>query len=298
MIYDAARRAVATTDPAGRTVTQAWCSCGSLDALIDANGNRTRWERDVQGRVTREVRADEVTDTLYAYDLAGRLKTVTDPKDQVTTHTYLTDNALSGTVWANAPIATPSVSYTYDPIYPRVATMADGIGTTSYTYKAPATFGAGQVATVDGPLTNDTISYTYDELGRATARAINGAANTVAWTFDTLGRVTNEANGLGTFTYGYDGVTNRIASVTYSNNQTSNGLESIDWLFRRAKSRAASLACSPPQPLRAAGHRSRPSSRSNDSFAEGRRDPSPFALEIVCAVLAASRGFARCAAAR
>jgi YD repeat-containing protein len=87
MTYDGNRRLVATTDPAGRTITQSWCSCGSLDALIDANGNRTRWERDVQGRVTREVRADNVTDTLYTYDLAGRLKTVTDPKDQVTTHT-------------------------------------------------------------------------------------------------------------------------------------------------------------------------------------------------------------------
>jgi hypothetical protein len=32
-------------------VTQEWCSCGSLAALVDANGNRTAWERDVEGRV-------------------------------------------------------------------------------------------------------------------------------------------------------------------------------------------------------------------------------------------------------
>ena len=48
---------------------------------MDASGHRTRWERDVQGRVTREIRADDITDTLYTYDLAGRAKTVTDPKD-------------------------------------------------------------------------------------------------------------------------------------------------------------------------------------------------------------------------
>jgi RHS repeat-associated protein len=221
MTYDGARRVVATTDPAGRTITQVWCGCGALDALMDANGNRTRWERDLQGRVTREIRADGVTDTLYTYDLAGRLKTVTDPKDQVTTRSYLSDNALSSTVWTNAAIATPSVSYTYDSVYPRMATMVDGIGTTSYTYKAPGTLGAAQLATVDGPLTDDTIGYTYDELGRVVTRAINGAANTVTWAFDALGRVTSETNVLGTFTYGYDGVTSRIASVTYPNNQTS-----------------------------------------------------------------------------
>jgi YD repeat-containing protein len=50
---------------------------------------------------------------------------------------------------------------------------------------------------VDGPLGNDTITYAYDELGRVTTRAINGAANTVTWGFDALGRVTSEANVLG-----------------------------------------------------------------------------------------------------
>ena len=49
---------------------------------------------DVQGRVTREIRADATTDTLYTYDLAGRLKTITDPKDQVTTHDSLSGTAV------------------------------------------------------------------------------------------------------------------------------------------------------------------------------------------------------------
>ena len=188
-LYDGFGRRIATRDPAGRTISQIWCDCGSMEALVDANGNRTKWERDVQGRVTREVRADNTTDTLYTYDLAGRLKTVTDPKDQVTTHSYNLDDSLSGTAYTNEVIETPNVSYTYDPYYARVATMVDGIGTTTYAYKAAGTNGAGQVATVDGPLSNDTITYTYDELGRVTERAINGSANTVTWTFDALGRV-------------------------------------------------------------------------------------------------------------
>ena len=64
-------------------ITQVWCACGALDALIDANGNKTTWpavsegtarveqERDWQNRVTREVRANGTTDTLYTYDVTG-----------------------------------------------------------------------------------------------------------------------------------------------------------------------------------------------------------------------------------
>ena len=40
-------------------------------------------------------------------------------------------------------------------------------------------------------------------------------------TYDALGRTTAETNVLGTFTCGYDGVTRRLASVTYPNGQTS-----------------------------------------------------------------------------
>ena len=46
--------------------------------------------------------------------------------------------------------------------------------------------GAGQVASVDGPWTDDTISYAYDQLGRVTTRMINSVS--VTWAFDALGR--------------------------------------------------------------------------------------------------------------
>lgn len=109
----------------------------------------TRWERDVQGRVTREVRADGVTATSYTYEATtSRLKTVTDPKGQVTTYSYALDDQLTDLGFTNAEIPTPSVSYTYDSNYPRIETMIDGTGTTAYTYKAPGTSGAGQLASV------------------------------------------------------------------------------------------------------------------------------------------------------
>jgi RHS repeat-associated protein len=219
--YNARRQLVASRDPAGRIVQRLWCDCGKLDALVDANGNITRWERDVAHRVIREVRADGTTDIDYTYDALGRLKTVTDPKQQVTTYTYFADGAVASIAFTNASVATPGVTLTYDPAYARVTAIVDGTGTTTYTYKAPGQLGAGRPASVDGPLANDAVAHTYDELGRIATRAINGAANTVSWTFDTLGRVGSEQSLLGTFTYGYDGFTSRPETVGYPNGQTT-----------------------------------------------------------------------------
>jgi YD repeat-containing protein len=187
--YDARRRLIATRDPAGRVVTQQWSILGGLDALMDANGNRTAWDRDLQGRVVREVRADGVTNTLYTYGPhSGRLQTVIDPREQLTTYTYAADDQRLSITFTNAQTATPSVSFTYDVHYPRVVSMTDGTGVTNHTYHAPGLSGAGQVASVDGPLASDTITYTYDELGRVESLAINGTAQVTTWAYDPLGR--------------------------------------------------------------------------------------------------------------
>ncbi|MGH9022917.1 MAG: RHS repeat-associated core domain-containing protein, partial [Acidimicrobiia bacterium] len=113
------------------------------------------------------------------------------------------------------------MSFTYDPVYNRRATMVDGIGTTAYTYYSPGALGAGRVSGIDGPLANDTTSYSYDELGRVTSRQINGSSNTVTTAYDVLGRVATEANTLGSFTYAYVGVTGRVSGLTYPNGQTT-----------------------------------------------------------------------------
>jgi RHS repeat-associated protein len=212
----------ATTDPLGRTVTQQWCTCGSLDALVDANGNRTGWERDLQGRVTKEVRANG-SGWLYVYETTtSRLKRVTDAKGQHKDYAYFRDDNLQGVSYPNPQFPTPNVNFTYDPVFNRVATMLDGTGTTTYGYH-PITvtplLGAGRLSNVDGPLANDPITYGYDELGRVKSRAINGVALTYG--YDALGRITTENNVLGVFSYQYDAVTSRLSTVTYPNGQTT-----------------------------------------------------------------------------
>jgi RHS repeat-associated protein len=223
--YDRLGRPTSVIDPDGRTTRQEWCGCGTLEAMIDPNGNRTEWQRDVAGRVTREVRGGGAGDTQYVYEnTTSRVKQVIDAKGQVTNLTYDINDDVASVTYTNAAVTTPGVTFTYDPNYRRIATMVDQTGTTTMAYKAPATLGAGQLGSIDGPLANDTLTYTYDVLGRVASRAVNGTGS--AWSYDDLGRIETETNALGVFTYTYDGLSQQPTSLAYPNGQTT----SYSWL--------------------------------------------------------------------
>ena len=229
--YNANRQMDSTTDPLNRTTQFGWCSCGSLTSITDPKNQVTTFNRDLQGRVYQKVFADN-TAINYLYDgqtvantvgASNRLKSSTDAKNQRTNYSYFADDNIQQITYTNTSgqalsPPTPSVSFTYDPHYNRVMTMVDGTGTTTYGYNPianPPVLGAGQLASIDGPLANDTVTFRYDELGRVTNRSINGATNPATWTFDSLGRVSSATNKLGTFNYGYVNVTDRLSSMTY-----------------------------------------------------------------------------------
>ena len=178
--------------------------------------------RDIQGRVTDKFYPDQ-TSTHYTYEnTTSRLKTVTDSRGQSTNYTYLVDNNLQQVSYTNAINATPTVSYTYDANYNRLLTMTDGTGLTTYAYDpitVPPVLGAGRLASIDGPLGNDTIAYSYDELGRITNRSINGAANAASVQYDSLGRVQSATNPLGIFNYAHVNTTGRLDHVDFPNGQ-------------------------------------------------------------------------------
>jgi RHS repeat-associated protein len=220
--YDALRRPVATRDSAGRTTTMQWCSCGSMDKLVDGKNNATSWERDLQGRITKEIRSDDSVREYTYENTTSRVKKVKDAKAQDTQYTYRLDNRLQQVSYPTAQIATPTVSFTYEVAFPRLAMMVDGTGSTSFTYHpigATPPLGAGRLATVDGPYASDTNNYAYDELGRVVSRTLNGVTST--WSYDPLGRLSSQGDPIGTFTYAYVGATRRVQSVTYPNGQLS-----------------------------------------------------------------------------
>jgi RHS repeat-associated protein len=171
--------------------------------------------------VTTETRPNHV-EYAYTYEsTTSRLKSVKDPNGNVKTYAYNLDDSLAGITYepGTGVAATPSVAFTYDPVYNRVATMTDGTGTTAYAYYPTGVLGSGRLHSVDGPLDNDTITYAYDQLGRVNSRQIGSSANTQSQQFDSLGRLTQITNPLGNFVYSYVGVTGRPTSVTYPNGQ-------------------------------------------------------------------------------
>ena len=236
--YNANQKMDSITDPANRTTRYGYCTCGALTSITDPKPQTTTFYRDIQSRVYQKVFQDGTTiDYLYegqtAANTAGatsRLQSSTDAKGQRTNYVYFADGniqQISYTNTAGQPLIPPTatVSYTYDPNYNRVSTMVDGIGTTTYGYNpiaVPPALGAGQLANIDAPLANDTITLGYDELGRVTNRSVNGTANSETLTFDSLGRVSTDANKLGTFTNTYVGVTSRLSKITYPGGASAN----------------------------------------------------------------------------
>lgn len=220
--YDANRRLVAVTDPLLQVARYAYYEDGTLKSITDPNGNVTSWNVDIQGRATLKQYPDGTTEAYIYEPSTGRLKSRIDALGQVTTYTYNADDTLasvsySGSSGTAAPTA--PVSYLYDPTFPRRTSMSDGIGTTTYAYYPITTvpaLGAGRLQSVTSPVAGapgvvDTVSYTYDALGRVGVMSVDGAAQSVA--YDPLGRLQTVTNALDTFTYAYADETPRPSTV-------------------------------------------------------------------------------------
>ncbi len=220
--YDANRHLISAKDPLNRTVLYQWCTCGQMVKLTDSKGNITQWHHDLQGRVTEKEFADG-SKILSSYGAARELLSwVTDPKAQVKSFTYDKDDRLLGVSYANAAVATPSVSWQWDISYPRITAMQDSIGETLYSYVAVGEPGAGRLASVDGPFASDMITFSYDELGPKSRRSVNGSANTLSSAFDALGRLSSVSTGLGPFTYSYDPTSGLLQRVSLPNGESAN----------------------------------------------------------------------------
>lgn len=219
--YDALQRITDIQDALGRLTHLEWCACGSLESLTDPLNRTTTWIRDLRGRIQTKVYPDN-TRIDYTYEnYTSRLRKATDARNQSKVYDYFVDNNLKQIAYTNAVVATPTVAFTYDTNFNRLITMIDGNGVTTYSYYAVTNgqLGAGNLQAIDGPWSNDTVTYAYDVLGRVTSRGVNGILQ--AMTFDALGRVTVVTNALGSFTNSYLNTSSQLASMTYPNGQVT-----------------------------------------------------------------------------
>ena len=225
--YDADRRLTSVTEPTSgsstRTTSYQYYENGTLKDIIDANGNDTHWDIDIESRPTKKTYAYGTSAAkyeTYAYEnTTSRLKSVTDALGQVKTFTYGLDDRVTGITYTSSVNSTPNVTFGYDTYFPRLSSMTDGTGTTNYSYTAIGTNGALKLSSIAGPYSNDTIGLTYDALGRLAGRNITGGNETFG--YDALSRLTSHGTPLGSFTYTYLGQTDQTASRSVINGVTT-----------------------------------------------------------------------------
>jgi RHS repeat-associated protein len=225
--YDADRRLISVTEPLTATTTRTtsydYYENGVLKDITDANSNVTHWEVDLQSRPTSKTYAygtSSAQTETYAYEVTNsRLHSVVDALGQVKTYSYAHDDRITGITYTGAVNPTPNVTLAWDPYFPRLSSMTDGLGTTNYAYTAVGSNGALQLSSTDGPYNNDVIGFTYDTLGRLSGRNITGGNETFG--YDAISRLTSHGTPLGPFTYGYLGQTDQTTSRSVKNGSTT-----------------------------------------------------------------------------
>jgi YD repeat-containing protein len=255
--YDSLRRVVAMRDAAEATTLYQYgsfgcASCGArgdrLTRLIDASGHATSWDYDVQGRVTKETRANGAFES-YTYEMnSSRLAQKTDRRDTTTTFEYFLDGKLKRKSYSDS---TPPVSYTYDPVDGQMLTAANGTDTLTWTYDE-----LDRVATEASAKNASTVGYTYDDAGNRLSLSLDGATH-VTYGYDPQSRLTTITRGSNVFEFGYD-TASRRTSMTYPNGVvTSYEYDSESRLTLIAASRNGTPITSFSYALDAVGNRTR-----------------------------------------
>jgi RHS repeat-associated protein len=217
--YDADQRMTSVTEPTSgtgtRTTNYAYYENGTLKSITDANSNVTSWDIDIESRPTVKHYADASTETYTYETTTSRVKSIKDALNQTKTFAYGLDDRMTGITYTGAVNTTPNVTFAWDTYFPRLSSMADGLGTTNYAYTAIGTNGALKLSSIDGPYSNDAIGLTYDALGRMSGRNITGGNETFG--YDAINRLTSHGTPLGSFTDTWLGQTNQQASQGVTN---------------------------------------------------------------------------------
>jgi len=208
--YDGANRQISARQPDGSLLGTGYDADGDVITTTNGVGDLTQYGYDSLNR--RISTTDPLNrTTTYGYDLTGNEVALTDVMGRVTTHIFDAANQLTGIDYSDG--SAPNVAYTYTPDGQR-STMADGTGTTSYTYDTldrlrQVTNGVGAH-----------VGYGYDAVGNVTSLTYPDSS-AITRTYDTLNRLSSVQDWLGHTTgFAYDG-DNNLITTTLSNGTSS-----------------------------------------------------------------------------
>ncbi|MFZ1983121.1 MAG: DUF6531 domain-containing protein, partial [Desulfatitalea sp.] len=214
--YTAAGEIDTATDPLGRTMEYTYNAAGFVEKIVDPTGNFIYYGYNAQGRRTEEsiFGADNVQthyrgtdwgnpatnpdlapgkpwkslhrnaadsanlETVYAYDDAGNLASVTDAEGKATTYHY----DLFSRLYQVVQPGNVTTTYAYDR-HGNLSSVTDAEGhVTAYDYDD-----LGRLVETDSPDTGTTL-YSYDAAGNLRFKVWN--ANSIEYRYDLLGRLT------------------------------------------------------------------------------------------------------------
>ncbi|HEX9774746.1 MAG TPA: FlgD immunoglobulin-like domain containing protein [Actinomycetota bacterium] len=178
--YDAAGRVTTVQDPLGKVTRSCYSAAGRRTRVIDPRGTETC--AATPGPTTAPYT------TLTAYDLAGHVTSVTDPKGYVTTYTYdvngrrATEVDPRGNVAGGTPAAYRTTT-TYDDAGRVASVSRPGLDPVAYGY-----YDDGRLHTTDDG--TGVVSRSYDAAGRL-SELIDADGNKATYSYDDAGRLTN-----------------------------------------------------------------------------------------------------------
>ena len=217
--YDALNRLTLINFPSDTDTVYTYDTClngkGRLCGMTDAAGTTT-YEYTPKGQVKKETKTIDSIQyvTQYTYDQNGNLRTMTYPSGKVITYTYTNDRAISVLNGA-ANLAT---NIQYKP-FGGMSSINFGNGkTSSITYDTQYRLSTLVTGT-------QSLTYGYDYNGNITSIAPGKT-----YSYDSLDRLWTASVPLGSFTWTYDGVGNRLTenSNTYTYGPNTNKLASAN----------------------------------------------------------------------
>ena len=217
--YDVADHLLTTTDAKSNVTTLQYDWSGRKTSMKDPDMGTWTYQYDPLGNLTQQTdgRGHNLT---FAYDNINRLKIKHDATNNMDQATY-GYGTTAGSIGMRTSMTdqSGSTSWSYSN-YGRTVQETRTIGTVANKISTTASDWLGRVLTVQYP-DQETVSYTYDALGRAKNASGSQAGNLATLAYNALSQLTTSSLGNGvTVANSYNSATNRLSERSAAMNST------------------------------------------------------------------------------